>query len=126
MALKLSREKQIKQGLAYKRSGKQEGQLAKKLGGRVTKGSGSQREKGDVRKTGLCRIECKSTQRLSFPVTRDTLFKIQSAAASTSEIPALIVEFLNERGAVENEIAIIPVFELLALIKKASANQDGP
>jgi len=116
--LKRPRHTLIKQGVAYKHSNKQESSLAKKLGARTTKASGAKQEKGDVRKNGIYRLECKATSLKSFSVTRETLYKIQTAAASASEIPALIVEFLNERGTIESGFAVIPVEDLLQLLQK--------
>lgn len=77
---------------SHKRAARQERDLAKQLGGRVTPGSGNLRIKGDVRVTGFTRVECKTTKRRSFSVNMDMLDKIESAAVSAQEIPFMEVE----------------------------------
>lgn len=79
---------------------KQERAAAQALGGRTTKGSGNQSEKGDVRVKGVLRVEAKCTQRKSFSVTRETWDKIEDAASlcSPAEIPAMQVQFIEPDG----------------------------
>lgn len=65
-----------------------EAKSLKVLGGRAVRGSGSGREKGDVRRVGVFRLENKTTQRRSFSVTRDLIEKVEaSVPAGSSEIP---------------------------------------
>lgn len=78
---------------SHKRSKQQEKQLAKLIGGRLVKGSGSGQEKGDVRKQGIVRIEAKTTKHESFRVTVEMLDKIEAAAISADEIPVVEIEF---------------------------------
>lgn len=61
---------------------KREEQLAKDTGGRRVAGSGSKREKGDVR-TATQRIEDKYTDSSSYSITLATLSKIEREAILT-------------------------------------------
>lgn len=102
-------------GPSHKRAKKQEKELAKKLGGRCVPGSGNGDMKGDVRVKGFLRIECKTTGKRSFAVTMDMIDKIEMAAVSAGEIPALIVEFNDGRGHMLREVAIVPTYALGAI-----------
>ncbi len=78
-----------------KRASKQEASLASAVGGKTQKGSGNQLSaKGDVRKKGIFRLECKSTTNKSFSMTREILDKISSECLRL-ERPGLDVLFLN-------------------------------
>jgi hypothetical protein len=114
-------ERKGKQSKAYHASPKLEKKTAKRLGGYVTTGSGNKREKGDIRKRGVTRIEHKATQANSFRVTKEMLQKIELAAVGCDEVPILVVDFLDERGnSTGEEIACIPFRELVALIDGTS------
>ncbi len=97
---------------SYRRSTKQEKELAGRLGGRRTPGSGSGPEKGDVRIKGVLRIEAKTTKNKSFSVTLDMVEKIEQAALLCGETPAILVEFNDGRGKKVREIAIVPSYVL--------------
>lgn len=109
-------QKRNLQSPAYRQSSKLEKKLAKRVGGRRTSGSGNKREKGDVRKKGLARLEHKATKNKSFSVTREMVDKISLAAMGSNEVPALIIEFLDEWGNQETELAVIPVADLMRLL----------
>ncbi len=110
-----------KQSRAYHASPKLEKKTAKRVGGYVTTGSGNKREKGDIRKRGVTRIEHKATQHASFRVTLEMLEKIELAARGCDEIPILVVEFLDDRGhSIEKEIAVLPWSDLLNLLDGTS------
>ena len=94
--------------VARTRSPKQEKERATKVGGRVTRGSGNGWEKGDVRKMGVIRIECKTTTKKSFSVTQKMLNQIYDAALPFNEIPVIEVEFINEQGGILRRVAIVP------------------
>lgn len=96
--------------VAKTRSIKQESTRAKKLGGYVTKGSGNGREKGDVRKRGVVRVECKTTTKNSFSVTLEMLNKIHMAAITCNELPVLEVEFIDSQGKVLRSVCIVPSY----------------
>ena len=100
---------------SHRRSRDQERELAAKLGGRVTPASGAGQVKGDVRVRGLMRIECKTTCKASFSVTRDMVRKIEAAALSGSEVPAIVVEF-NDDGRKVMEVAVVPLYVLQGLV----------
>jgi len=76
-----------------KRSKKQEERVAKRLGAQRQKASGSlPGAKGDVRKTGSIRGECKFTRAKSFSLKLAELVKIE-IEAELGENPAFFVEF---------------------------------
>lgn len=104
---------------AYKHAPKQEKRIAKKVGGYTTPASGSRRQKGDVRLTGITRIECKATSNKSFSVTREMLQKIEDAAGATGEVPVLQVEFLDAKGKIAGSFAVVPTYIIERLISDA-------
>lgn len=95
------------------RSKKQEREIATRLVPR----SGAGETKGDVRVKGVLRIECKTTKNKSFPVTLEMIQKIEEAAVSTGEMPAIVVEF-NRDGKKIAEVAVVPVYVLNELIRE--------
>jgi hypothetical protein len=101
---------------SHRRSRKQESSLAKSLGGRVTAGSGNKDVKGDVRVKGVARIEAKTTKNASFSVTREMINKIETAAANSGEVPALVVEFHDGFQKSLQSVAIVPMWALESLI----------
>jgi hypothetical protein len=115
MKLKLS--KKTKSTPSHTRSPVQEKQLAKKLGGAVTPGSGNGTQKGDVRVRGVLRVECKTTKHASFSVTTEMLDKIEEAALSHGELPAMLVEFCIP-GKRPREVAVVPAYVLDMITSK--------
>jgi Holliday junction resolvase len=103
---------------SHVRSKSQEPEIAKRLGGRTVKGSGSGDEKGDVRVDKIVRIEAKTTKNKSFSVTRDMVAKIENAALGAGELPAIIIEF-NDDGKKVAELAVVPLWALETIAKKA-------
>lgn len=112
----LKKPKRLKsfQTESHARSPEQEDSLAKRVGGRRVKGSGCGFEKGDVRVEGFVRIEAKTTKHKSFSVTIEMLDKIEDAALSAGEVPAMVIEFRQDRD--NREVAVIPVWALEKLI----------
>lgn len=104
---------------SYRRSKKQEKEIATRIGGRRTAASGAKDEKGDVRKKGVLRIEAKTTKHKSFSVTLEMIEKIEEAALSCNELPAIIIEFNDGRGRKLKEIAIIPSYVLGELCERS-------
>ena len=95
----------------------QERKLAARLGGKVTKASGALDEKGDVRITGVVRIEAKCTKHASFSITRDMLRKIEEAAFAHGEVPVIAVDFLDAQGKVIGSVAVMPQYALDTLLE---------
>jgi hypothetical protein len=93
---------------AHVRSRSQESETAKRVNGKLTKASGAQAEKGDVRLKGFVRIEAKTTAHSSFSVTKEMVEKIENAAAGAGEIPVIVIEL--ELGAVK--VAVMPDWAL--------------
>lgn len=77
---------------SHARSKVQEKAQAKRIGGKVTTGSGNKYEKGDVRLKGVARIEAKTTKNSSYSVSKETIRKLEEAAFGSGEIPILHVE----------------------------------
>jgi Holliday junction resolvase len=88
--------------------------VAARLGGRTTPASGALGEKGDVRVAGVIRIECKTTSAKSFSITRDMIDRISDAAVASGEVPAIVVEFLQD-GMPAMSVAVVPIWVLHAL-----------
>tara|TARA_R110002153_G_scaffold26421_5_gene82939 strand:+ start:18909 stop:19268 length:360 start_codon:yes stop_codon:yes gene_type:complete len=99
---------------SHRRAPKQESEIAKRIKGRCTVGSGNKDEKGDVRLKGVCRIEAKTTKHNSFSVTQKILDQIETAALSsgTGELPVLIIEFIDEKGNPKRSVAVCPTWVL--------------
>lgn len=87
-------------------------------------GSGSGHMKGDVRVRNLVRIEAKTTKNKSFSVTRKMIDKVTDAGICHGELPAMVIEFLDEAGQPETEVAVIPMWALEMLINRAN-DTDG-
>ena len=104
---------------SYRRSRKQERELAGRLGGRRTAASGSKDEKGDVRLKGILRLEAKTTKHKSFSVTREMVQQIEQAALSTGEMPVIAIEFINEQGKPICSVAVVPMYVLDLLKEQA-------
>lgn len=101
---------------SYRRSKHQERALAKRTGGKLVPGSGSGAQKGDIKKAyGVLRIEAKTTKRKSFSVTRDMVAAIEEAALTNREVPAIVIEFVDECGNPISEVAVVPTYLLESL-----------
>lgn len=113
----MSRKNFLKQKTSHDRAPEQEEEWASRLDGRTTLASGSlPHDKGDV-VTGLLRVECKTTSKKSFSVTREMVDKITDQALSTSRIPAIVIEF-NDDGKPVMEVAVVPTWVLECLEDK--------
>lgn len=112
------RLKDSKKSKAYIRSPKQEKDQAKRLGGAVIHGSGRGFRKGDVIVPNLARIECKATQADSFRVDKEMIGKITNAAMPNGEIPYIAIEFLDGKGKVKSEAAVIARPALESLLRR--------
>lgn len=97
---------------SYRRSRKQERELAGRLGGRTTVASGSKDEKGDARLKGVIRLEAKTTKNKSFSVTLEMVRQIEDAAVLSGEMPVIVVEFNDGRGKKIKEVAVVPTYVL--------------
>ena len=103
-----------KKSKGYVRSAKQEKELAKRGSGKEVYRSGAgMYQKGDVKGyNGIYTIEAKTTQCKSFSITREMIMKIEDAAVARDELPAIIVEFLDEDGIPIHEVAVVPTWAL--------------
>lgn len=99
------------QSVAYRAAPKHEARIAAQHGGRVTRGSGNQGEKGDVRVPGKMRIECKATGAKSFSVTIDMMEKVENAVAA-GELPLLNVCFVDASGKPIKSCYVVPDYAM--------------
>ena len=90
----------------------------REIAARLVPRSGAGMIKGDVRVTGVLRIECKTTKHKSFSVTLDMVRKIEEAAAQAGEMPALVIEFNDGAGNKVAELAVVPVYVLNELCRE--------
>ena len=98
---------------SHRRAPKQERELAKRSRGKLVPGSGSKAQKGDVSKAfGVFRLEAKTTRNNSFSVTREMVRKIEDAALYNGEIPAIVIEFIDDAGKPCMEVAVVPTYLL--------------
>lgn len=82
---------------------KQEEGVAAQVGGRRQRGSGAVSfRKGDVRREGEYRIECKYTTTQSYSVKRSDLEKAWQEC-SPGELPIFVVDFNNRKTRVQEE-----------------------
>lgn len=102
----------------------QEKRVAKDINGKVQRGSGSQDfAKGDIRKRGDIRIECKTTSGKSYILKRSTLDKIRmEAAMGGAEEWALAIEFQGAVG-MNSKFAVIDWYTFLDLRNKGGKNE---
>lgn len=77
---------------SHARSKVQEKEIAKRIGGRVTPGSGSKYQKGDVRLKGFVRVEAKTTKNKSFSVTTKLIDKLEQEIFGSGEVPVFEIE----------------------------------
>jgi hypothetical protein len=111
--MSLPTPKRLQRGAAaHNRAPFQEREIAKRVGGKVTKASGAQMEKGDARVKGVVRIEAKSTSNKSFSVTREIIDKIEAAALGAGEVPYLEIELLGPDGRPTHRVAVMPTWAL--------------
>lgn len=104
---------------AYKRSARQEKEVAQRLV-RVVRGSGRLIEKGDVRVKGLVRVECKTTTAKSYRILLDDLKKLALYAGGAGEIPVFLIEFIDQHGKKNGEVAVVEFHHLQEIIDARS------
>lgn len=97
---------------AHNRAPAMEREVADRIGGRLTKASGAQGEKGDARIKGLVRVEAKATSNKSFSVTREMIEKIEAAALGSGEVPYIEVELLGPNGKPTHRVAVMPTWAI--------------
>jgi hypothetical protein len=101
--------KRLREALSssHKRSPIQEKLTADRIKGTLTRGSGNQQEKGDVRVRGVARVENKTTKHASFSITVEHLEKLDKAVLGTKEIHFMQVEIL---GGVRSFVVIPDIY----------------
>lgn len=100
----------------HKKSKAQERRIAKELGGKTQRGSGSKDfHKGDIKSVELL-VEAKRTDKDSLSVKKEWLIKIFQESVSYSRIPALSIEFDDMPTIVPKDWIAIPAKTLKLLI----------
>ena len=111
--LRQPKRKLIYSSASHANAPKQEARAAKRIGGSTVPGSGAGAEKGDARKRGVARLECKNTIHSSFTVTLDMLRKIEDAAAMAAELPCIHIEFITKDGKQRRgAVCVVPEYVL--------------
>ena len=100
---------------AHVRSPQQEQELADRVGGRTTPGSGCGREKGDVRVKASARIEAKTTSNKSFSLTKKLAETLEQEAMTCDEVPFFEIEFLEDGKPVQG-LCVFPKWALDQLL----------
>jgi len=106
---------------AHARSRAQEKALARRVGGQVTKGSGSGDERGDVRLRGVVRLEAKTTKNASFSVTTALIDKLEAAVLGAGEVPIMEIELLL--GA--RTVIVMPAWALDDIMEALTASREA-
>lgn len=97
----------------------------KRMGGRAVKGSGAGREKGDVRRVGVARIECKTTVKRSYSLTRDMIEKVEaSVPAGSSEIPFMEIR-VDDQSASPKTCFVFPSWAGPIIVEALAAHGDA-
>lgn len=78
--------------------------------------------KGDVRKKGVFRAECKFTKAKSFTVKREELNKI-FGESSFGETPVMDITFTDEHGRTEDRWVLVPYSTFTEAFNAAGKNQ---
>lgn len=101
-----------------------EAQSVKLHGGRAVRGSGAGREKGDVRRVGVARIECKTTKNRSFSVTRELIEKVEaSISIGSSEIPFMEIR-VDDQSADPKTCYVFPSWAGPMIVEALAAQGD--
>lgn len=103
-----------------KRSQLQEKRVAEGMDARVQKASGATDfAKGDVRKRGIVKVECKTTAKNSYVLKTQEIHKIKAEAAQHAESWAMQVEFQKPMGQ-SIKVAVIDWYEYEQLYRMAN------
>lgn len=102
---------------SHARARMQEKAAAKRIGGTVTRGSGSGRVRGDVRLKGFVRLEAKTTKHRSFSVTDELIDKLEAAVFGVGEVPIMQIEL----GLGARKVLVMPDWALDLIVEALSA-----
>lgn len=104
---------------SHARAKKQEREAAHRM---LVAGSGNGRVKGDCRMKGVVRLECKTTSKVSYALSRDLVQRIEAAAVAGGEVPAFEIEFCDKQGRKECSVLVVPSWVLEELIVREQNN----
>lgn len=108
------------QSKSHARSRIQEKEIANRIGGRVTPGSGSKYQKGDVRLKGFVRVEAKTTIHKSFSVSTKLIDKLEEETFGSGEIPIFEIELAGG-----THTAIVMPKDALEMITEMLQREEG-
>lgn len=103
---------------AHAVSAAQEQRIGRRMGGKVVPRSGAGVKKGDIQVKGIARLEVKGTTHKSFSVTKDLLAKTDMAALSAGEVPVIVVQFMDIKGNIQDEQAIMRLSDLETMVEE--------
>jgi hypothetical protein len=97
----------------------------KTLGGRAVRGSGAGREKGDVRRVNVYRLECKTTKNRSYSLTREMIEKVEaSVPAGSSEIPFMEIR-VDDQSAMPKTCFVFPAWAGPLIVEALASREEG-
>ena len=106
------------QSAAHRSAPAQEERAAKLIGGRTTPGSGAGYQKGDARRRGLVRVECKGTVHDSFRVTAKLIEKLEVDTFGSGEVPVMEVELGVRDGKPGKKVYVVPAWAMEDLLER--------
>lgn len=92
--------------------------------GSLTPASGAKDKKGDV-DSKYFRIECKATQKDSFPLKKDLLNDLEEAVCGTNKDPVISLHFLNERGQCDAKYVLLQESDFMIYKKQLEILWDS-
>ena len=107
--LRIPKDRQGALTPSHSRAKEQELEAAQRF---LVKGSGNGDTKGDVRLKRIVRLECKTTKRKSYAITRELVEKIEASALATGEAPAFEIEFCTPQGKKIMSCLVMPTWVL--------------
>jgi hypothetical protein len=95
--LRLKKNDKNKVSLSHARSSLQEKDLKEKLQACLVRGSGSGKDKMDVKIPKLLRVECKNTLKKSYSIKLDDMQKMYNSVKD-GEVPFMQIDFIDKES----------------------------
>ena len=119
--MKIPKRRTRRKTPAHRRAPEQEKAAARRINGMTVKGSGSGFMKGDARRIGLVRIECKTTRHMSYRIRRQEIEKLEAAVFGAGEIPVMEIEL--DLG--KTRFYIVPAWAMDDLLDRLCGDGDA-
>lgn len=105
---------------AHRHAPVQEQKAARLIKGKTTPGSGSGYQKGDARKRGLVRVECKCTTHKTFTVSRKMVQNLEAGTFGSGEVPVIQVDMLGrfEDDPSDMRLYVVPAWAMEDLLER--------